>query len=138
MQGAGSLKAGLLANNKGKLRQARQHARELSLAINGTKRQIDALKAAEEVVAAEQVACLSAPPRALCLTNSPNSATAPLQLCCRFNPCRGLVRFFLCMARTPVMGHEATQKQTVCMLFLCLAGLAAMGRSAMQMRKSSR
>ena len=55
-QGAGSLKAGLLADNKGKLRQAKQHARELSLTINGTKRQIDALKAFEEAASMEQVA----------------------------------------------------------------------------------
>ena len=55
-QGAGSLKAGLLADNKAKLRQAKQHARELSLAINGTKHQIDALKASEEAASMDQVA----------------------------------------------------------------------------------
>ncbi len=54
-QGAGSLKAGLLADNKAKLRQAKQHARELSLAINGTKHQMDALKASEEAAAMNQV-----------------------------------------------------------------------------------
>lgn len=56
IQDAGSLKAGLLADNKSKLRQAKQHARELSLAINTTKRQIDALKAAEEAAPSQQVA----------------------------------------------------------------------------------
>ena len=55
MQAAGSLKAGLLADNKSKLRQAKQHARELSLAINTTKRQIDALKASEEAAPSQQV-----------------------------------------------------------------------------------
>lgn len=55
MQDAGSLKAGLLAENKSKLRQAKQHARELSLAINTTKRQIDALKASEEAAPSQQV-----------------------------------------------------------------------------------
>ncbi|KAL0026017.1 hypothetical protein WJX79_001669 [Trebouxia sp. C0005] len=61
-QGAGSLKAGLLADNKAKLRQARQHARELSLAINGTKHQIDALKASEEAASMEQAADTEAAP----------------------------------------------------------------------------
>lgn len=55
MQDAGALKAGLLAENKSKLRQAKQHARELSLAINATKRQIDALKASEEAAPSQQV-----------------------------------------------------------------------------------
>ncbi|KAL3152339.1 hypothetical protein ABBQ32_001403 [Trebouxia sp. C0010 RCD-2024] len=55
-QDAGSLKAGLLAENKSKLRQAKQHARELSLAINTTKRQIDALKASEEAAPSQQAA----------------------------------------------------------------------------------
>ncbi len=56
VQGPGALKAGLLADNKTKLRQAKQHARELSLAINGTKRQVDALKLSEEAASAQQVA----------------------------------------------------------------------------------
>lgn len=55
MQGAGSLKAGLLADNRSKLKQAKQHARELSLTINSTKRQIDALKASEEAASSQQV-----------------------------------------------------------------------------------
>ncbi|DBB10638.1 TPA: hypothetical protein ACH3X3_007147 [Trebouxia sp. C0006] len=61
-QGAGSLKAGLLADNKAKLRQAKQHARELSLAINGTKHQMDALKASEEAAAMNQAADSEAAP----------------------------------------------------------------------------
>lgn len=52
------MKAALLADNRAKLRQAKQHARELSLAINGTKHQIDALKASEEVASMDQVASL--------------------------------------------------------------------------------
>ena len=55
LQGAGALKAGLLAENKVKLRQAKQHARELSLTINTTKRQIDALKASEQPASPQQV-----------------------------------------------------------------------------------
>ncbi|KAL0031522.1 hypothetical protein WJX77_005047 [Trebouxia sp. C0004] len=61
-QGAGALKAGLLADNKAKLRQAKQHARELSLAINGTKHQIDALKASEEAALMDQAADSEAAP----------------------------------------------------------------------------
>ena len=57
-QGAGSLKAGLLADNRSKLKHAMQHARELSLTINTTKRQIDALKAAEEAASSQQVCML--------------------------------------------------------------------------------
>ena len=55
LQGAGAVKSGLLAENKVKMRQARQHARELSLAINTTKRQIDALKASEDAAVTQQV-----------------------------------------------------------------------------------
>lgn len=47
MQGEGAKKAELSADNRQKLRQAKQHARELALAINATKRQIDALKISE-------------------------------------------------------------------------------------------
>ena len=59
-QGAGTLKAGLLADNRSKLKHAKQHARELSLTINTTKRQIDALKASEETASSQQVAFLAA------------------------------------------------------------------------------
>ena len=56
IQGGGAVKAGLLTDNKSKLKQAKQHARELSLTINTTKRQIDALKASEEAASSQQVA----------------------------------------------------------------------------------
>ena len=65
-QGPGSLKAGLLADNRSKLKQAKQHARELSLTINTTKRQIDALKAAEEAASSQQVAHFPAMMHPLC------------------------------------------------------------------------
>lgn len=54
MQNEGAQKAQLSADNRRKLRQAKQHARELALAINFTKRQIDALKMSE-AAAMEQV-----------------------------------------------------------------------------------
>ena len=129
------MKAGLLADNKGKLRQARQHARELSLAINGTKRQIDALKAAEEAVTAEQVACLSPPPHGPMSDRlgKPSHCTSAAMLL--FHPCRGVVRLCKCMARIAAMGHDAMQEQIGCTLFLCLAGIAAMVRSSMQMQR---
>ena len=60
VQGGGSFKAGLLADNRNKLKQAKQHARELSLTINTTKRQIDALKASEEAASSQQVSHLTA------------------------------------------------------------------------------
>lgn len=47
MQSEGAQKAQLSADNRQKLRQAKQHARELALAINATKRQIDALRLSE-------------------------------------------------------------------------------------------
>lgn len=44
MQVEGAQKAQLCTDNKQRCRQTRQRARELALAINTTKRQIDALK----------------------------------------------------------------------------------------------
>lgn len=72
LQGPGALKAGLLADNRSKLKQAKQHARELSLAINATKRQIDALKSSEES-SSSQVDCFTAQsksPSGLCAKSS--------------------------------------------------------------------
>lgn len=54
IQGEGAQKAQLSADNRQRLRQAKQHARDLALTINATKRQIDALRLSE-TAASDQV-----------------------------------------------------------------------------------
>lgn len=48
--GPGAAKSQLLAENRAKLRSSRKHAKELGLAVNGAKRELDALKSREEAL----------------------------------------------------------------------------------------
>ncbi|GLC35984.1 hypothetical protein PLESTB_000526100 [Pleodorina starrii] len=54
--GPGALKARLLADNRAKLRASRSRAKELGLAVNGAKRELDGLKARGEELRRQRVA----------------------------------------------------------------------------------
>ncbi|GIL72545.1 hypothetical protein Vretimale_4317 [Volvox reticuliferus] len=53
--GPGALKARLLAENRTKLKTSRTRAKELGLAVNATKRELDSLKAREEELKRQRV-----------------------------------------------------------------------------------